>query len=61
MPLARGPLVETERGVGAAPFASWSMSAKESVSMRRGVRGVGTVDDMERMFSLRRDASGLGS
>ena len=54
-PLARGPLV------GAAWFATWSIAAEGGVSMRRGVRGGGTVNDTERRISWRRDASGLGS
>ena len=39
MPVARWPLV------GDACFATWSISAEGGVSMRRGVRGGGTVSD----------------
>ena len=55
MPLARGRLV------GAAPFAIWSISVEDGVSMRRGVRGGGAVNDTESRISWRRKACGFES
>ena len=49
MPLARGPLVETERGVGAASFASSSISAEAGLLM---------ASHVESAPELSRDSSG---